>query len=74
MGGHAVAFGQLEALDREKAFNTCFADWLYETHQASGASGWAYAIENDLKKDDHDVGAIFAKLVEDFFAQWVDET
>lgn len=70
MGGHAVAFGQIGVISRDDAFNTRFANWLYESKGASGASGWAYAVTTLIAPEGDDVNAWFSGLVEEFLQAW----
>jgi hypothetical protein len=70
MFGHQYAFRQCGVITNEQSFNRCFADRLYQTKGASGASGWASAIEDVAISMDKDPEVVFAELSGEFLSQW----
>jgi hypothetical protein len=68
--GHGAAFIQMEVIDRDQSFQTCFSAWLYQEHQVSTSSGWGLAIEQLADAHNRDVDSVCSELVNKFFGEW----
>tara|TARA_R110002020_G_scaffold182625_1_gene378256 strand:- start:165 stop:512 length:348 start_codon:yes stop_codon:yes gene_type:complete len=72
MWGHYYAFHQLEHIELNDSFNTCFNDWLCKKYKISGSSGWSYSIKQLASNKNTDPEIIFADNVHMFIVEWKD--
>lgn len=71
--GHEAAFEQLRVIDRCESFTQHFITWVSQTTGASGAAGWAYALEQIAERSGDDPETLFAEYVRRFLSEWIIE-
>ena len=68
--GHELAFEQISGLSQHDLFHKRFSDWIYNRHELSCASGWAFAIVQYCAEKKLDPFTVFQHYVGEFLDEW----